>query len=71
MIASARNVMATVFWDAEGNVLTDCLEHGKTITGTYYADLIRKCRVALKEKRRGKLPRGVPCHHLLIRYRKD
>ena len=62
--------MATVFWDSEGIVLTDYLEHGRTITGTYYADLIRKCREALKEKRRGKLRRGVPCHHLLIRHHK-
>jgi len=49
--------MATVFWDSEGIVLTDYLEHGTTITGTYYADLIRKCPAA--EKRRGKLRRGV------------
>ena len=54
--------MATVFWDAEGIVLIDYLEHGSTITGTYYADLIGKCRAALKEKRRGKLRRGVLFH---------
>ena len=60
--------MATVFWDSEGIVLTDYLEHGTTITGTYYADLIRKCPAA--EKRRGKLRRGVPCHHQLIRHHK-
>ena len=29
--------------------------HGRTITGTYYAELVGKCRAALKEKRRGKL----------------
>ena len=62
--------MATVFWDSEGIVLTDYLEHGRTITGTYYTNLIRKCRAALKEKRRGKLRCGVPCHHLLIRHHK-
>jgi len=37
------------------------LEHGTTITGTYYVNLIRKCLAALKEKRRGKLRHGVPC----------
>jgi len=52
VVASARKVMATVFRDSEGIVLADYLEHGTTITGTYYADLIRKCRAALKEKRR-------------------
>jgi len=62
VVASARKVMATVFWDSEGVVLTDYLEHGRTITGTYYADLIGKCRAALKEKRRGKLRRGVLFH---------
>jgi len=51
-----------VFWDAEGIVLIDYLEHGSTITGTYYADLIGKCRAALKEKRGGKLRRGVLFH---------
>jgi len=53
--ASACKVMATVFWDSEGIVLIDYLEHDRTITVTYYADLIRKCRAAVKEKRRGKL----------------
>ena len=51
VVASARKVMATVFWNSEGTALTDYLEQGRTITGTYYADLIRKCRAALKEKR--------------------
>ena len=54
--------MATVFWDAEGIVLVDYREHGSTITGPYYADLIGKVRAALKEKRRGKLHRGVLFH---------
>ena len=42
VFASARKVMATVFWDSEGIVLIDNLEHGRTITGTYYAYLIGK-----------------------------
>jgi len=54
--------MATVFWDAEGTVLTHYLEHSSTITGTYYADLIGKLGTALKEKRRGKLRCGVLYH---------
>jgi len=31
--------MATVFWDADGTVTTDYLEHGSSITGTYYTDV--------------------------------
>jgi len=42
--------MATVFWDGEVIVLIDYLEHASIITGIYYAELIRKARVALKEK---------------------
>jgi len=34
VIAKACKVMATVFWDAEGTVLTDYVEHSSTITGT-------------------------------------
>ena len=62
LVVSARKVMATVFWDAERIVLIDYLKHGSTITGTYYANPIGKCRVALKEKRRGKLRRDVLFH---------
>jgi len=34
IVASAHKVMATVFWDVEGIVLIDYLEHGSTITTT-------------------------------------
>jgi len=47
--------MTAVFRDAEGTVLIDYLEHGSIITGIYYADLIRKARAELKEKRRRNL----------------
>jgi len=51
IVALARKVTATVFWYADGTVRTDYLEHGSTIIGTYYADLIQKVRAALEEKR--------------------
>jgi len=60
--ASAHKVMVTVFWDAVGIVLTDYLEHDSIITGIYCADLDRKDRAALKEKRWGKLHCGVLFH---------
>jgi len=44
--------MASVFWDSEGVLMIDYLERGKTVTGVYYAELIRKLRSAIKEKRR-------------------
>jgi len=63
VIASACKVMATVsvFWNADGIVLSNCLEHGSTVTETYYTDLIRNVWAALK-KRRGKLHHGVLFH---------
>ena len=44
--------------------MIDYLERGKTVTGVYvlYAELIRKLRSAIKEKRRGKLSLGVLLH---------
>lgn len=52
---SAGKIMCTVFWDAEGVLLIDYMPHKETITGVYYADLLRQLRIAVKEKRRGKL----------------
>ena len=61
-IASAGKIMASVFWDSEGVLMIGYLETGKTVTGVYYAELIRKLRSATKEKRRGKLSHGVLLH---------
>lgn len=62
MQPSAGKIMLSVFWDAEGVILVDFLQRGATITGTYYANLIPKLRDAIKEKRRGKLRKGVLLH---------
>lgn len=61
-VPSAGKVLASVFWDAEGLLLIDYLEKGATITGNYYAQLIVKLREAVKQKRRGKLRKGVLFH---------
>jgi len=47
--------MCTIFWDAEGILLIDFMSQKVTITGVYYADLLHKLRLSIKEKRRGKL----------------
>ena len=39
LIASARKVMASVFWDAKGILLIDYLGNGRTITREYYSNL--------------------------------
>ena len=53
--------MATVFWDAEGVIMLDFLSKRSTITGlcNYYANLLDQLRTAIREKRRGKLSKGV------------
>ena len=48
--------MATVLWDSEGVVLVDFLEGKKSVTGTYYIEVLRKLRANLAEKLPGKLP---------------
>ena len=51
--------MATVFWDAKGVIMLDFLPKRSAITGVYYANLLGQLRTAIREKRRGKLSKGV------------
>ena len=51
--------MATVFWDAQGVIMLDFLPKRSAITGVYYANLLHQLRTAIREKRRGKLSKGV------------
>ena len=60
---SAGKIMATIFWDSSGVLLIDYMAHKTTITGQYYAGLINQLREAIKEKRRGKLSKGVLLLH--------
>ena len=50
--------MATVFWDAKG-VIMDFLPKRSTISGMYYANLLDQLKTAIREKRRGKLSKGI------------
>ena len=74
---SAGKILASVFWDKDGIISTDYLEQGRTITGTYYTELLSKLRKKTVKKRRGKLAKGVlflqdnaPAHRSLIAMRK-
>ena len=60
---SASKVMATVFWDSKGIILIDYKPAGTSVTGEYYANVIKQLRVAIKGKRRGKLAAGVLLLH--------
>ena len=62
MVPSARKVMASVFRNAKGIVLIDYLQKSKTISGEYYANLLRQLRNATKSKQFGKLTKGVLFH---------
>ena len=50
---SASKVMATVFWDSKGIILIVYKPAGTSITGEYYANVIKQLRVAIKEKNGG------------------
>ena len=56
---SAGKVMTTVFWDTKCVIMLDILPKKSTITGVYYANLLDQLRTAIREKRRGKLSKGV------------
>ena len=56
---SAGKVMATVFWDAQGVLMLDFLAKESTITIAYYANLLDQLRTVIREKRRGKLSKGI------------
>ncbi|UYV63353.1 hypothetical protein LAZ67_2003826 [Cordylochernes scorpioides] len=60
-VPSAGKVMVSVFWDSEA-VLLDFVNKGQTITGNYYANLVKQLREAIKENRRGKLSKKIVYH---------
>lgn len=60
---STKKVMATIFWDCKGILLIDFKERNTTMNGEYYAALLHRLRDAIKERRRGKLSRGVRLLH--------
>jgi len=48
---SAKKIMGTVFWDAEGCILIEFLEPGKTINAACYVQTLLKLHHALRVKR--------------------
>ena len=51
-----------VIWDSKGIILIDYKPAGTSFT-EYYTNVIKQLRVAIKEKRRGKLAAGVLLLH--------
>jgi len=56
---SAGKVLASIFWDQDGILLSDYLPKGRTINAEYYSSLLVQMKDILKEKRRGKVTKGV------------
>ena len=51
---SAKKIMGTVFWDAEGCILIEFLEPGKTINAARYVQTLLKFQCALRDKCSGR-----------------
>ena len=51
---TAKKIMGTVCWDAEGCILIEFLEPGKTINAARYVQTLLKLRRALRDKRPGR-----------------
>jgi len=51
---SAKKIMGTVFWDAEGCILIEFLEPGQTINAACYVQTLLKLHYALRDKRPGR-----------------
>jgi len=60
---SAVKVLALIFWDQDGFFLIDYLPKGQTINAEYYSSLLAQLMDILKQKRRGKVTKGVLFFH--------
>jgi len=56
---SAEEVLASIFWNQDGILLIDYLPKGQTFNAKYYSSLLVQLKETLKEKRRGKVTKGV------------
>jgi len=74
---SVGKVLASNFWDQDGILLIDYLPKGQTINAEYYSSLLVQLKDTVKEKRHGKVTKGVlflydnaPAHRALATQRK-
>ena len=61
--ASARKLMASVFWDRQGVLLVDLMPRNTTINDDAYCATLRRLRKSIQNRRRGKLSRGIVLIH--------
>ena len=74
---AAGKVLASIFWDKDGILLSDYLPKGQTINAEYYSSLLMQMKDILKEKCRGKFTKEVlflhdntPAHRALATQKK-
>ena len=74
---STEKFSPRLFWDQEGIIHIDYIRKGQTINAEYYVSLLVQLRDILKEKRRGKVIKGVlflhdsaPAHRALATQKK-
>jgi len=74
---SAGKVLASIFWNQDGILLTDYLPKSQTINAEYYLSLLVQLKDILKEQRRGKFTKVVlflhdnaPAHRTLATLKK-
>ena len=60
---STGKVLASIFWDQDNILLNDFLPKGQTINAEYYSSLLVQLKDILKEKRHGKVTKGVLFFH--------
>ena len=60
VVSSAKKVLMTVFWDCDGLIHMEFLEHGSTVNSDRYIETLRKLRARLTRVRPGK---NVILHH--------
>jgi hypothetical protein len=51
VIPSASKIMATVFWDCEGVILTDVLPRGQMINSDVYVETLKKVKKRFRRVR--------------------
>ena len=60
---SAKKLMATIFWDAQGILLADFTPPGQTVNAARYCETLAKLKEAIRRKRPGQLRDGVVLLH--------
>ena len=74
---SAGKILASIFWAQDAILLIDYLPKGQNFNAEYYSSLLVQLKDILKEKRRGKVNKGVlflhdnaPAHRALATQKK-